>query len=110
MMPMSTSFWMSAMLPESMNSFMSVLCFHGIGEFANALDLHGHRVPGRQRADALRRAGRNDVAGLERHHERDELNEEVDRKDQVPRVRRLTPIAVHPAFDAARVAVEPGRD
>src|SRR5690349_22644346 len=109
MMPMSHSFSISLMWPVSMNSFMeSSLALNRIGEFADAFDLHRDRVAGGERTDAFGGAGRDDVAGLERHHEGDELDQVLDRKDQVSGAGRLAALAVDEAFDAARIAVQAG--
>src|SRR5690348_3958355 len=111
MMPMSHSFSISLMWPVSMNSFMeSSLALNRIGEFADAFDFHRDRVAGGERTDAFGGAGGDDVAGLERHHEGDELDQVLDREDQVPRTRRLASLAVDESFDGARLAVQPGGD
>src|SRR6476646_8492167 len=104
MMPMAASVSMSLMLPESMNSFMAspYLVFNRVGQFADAFDLDGDGIPRGQRPDPLGRAGRDDVAGFERHHERDELNQVIDRKDQVLRARPLAALPVDPSFDHPR--------
>src|ERR1043166_1076467 len=110
MMPRSVNFWMSAILPESMNSFMSILCLHGVAELADAFHVHRHRVAGGDRTDALWSAGRNDVAWLEGHDERDEFYEVLDRENQMGGTRGLPALAVHPRLDRARVAVQSGGD
>src|SRR5437868_1930170 len=81
MMPMSDSFWMSAMLPESMNSFMAGslrLVHDGVDELADPFDLHGYRVAGDERPDAFGRARRDDVARFERHDERDVFHDQIE--------------------------------
>src|SRR4051794_38665431 len=112
MMPIAASVSMSLILPESMKSFMTtpLLGLNWIGELADAFDLDRDTIAAGQRADPFGRAGRDDVARLERHHERDELDQVLDRKNQVVGARPLPPLPVDPPFDAARRAVEPDRD
>src|SRR4051812_21253649 len=114
---------MSLMLPVSRNNFIGPplianrrlrrsslllqsanlrLADDGVGERADPLDLDRHRVAGDERTDAGRRPGRDDVPGLERHDEGDELDQLIDREDQVRGVRGLAADAVDPALDAAR--------
>src|SRR5207253_10728960 len=89
---------MSAMLPESMNNFMSDLSLHRVGEFANAFDFHRHGVAGGERSDAFLCAGRDDIARFERHDERHEFHEQVDGEDELLCARRLTTVAAHHAL------------
>src|SRR3954465_4788445 len=111
MIPRSHSFSMSLMWPVSMNNFIETsLALNRIGEFADAFDFHRDRVAGGERTDAFGGAGGDDVARLERHHEGDELDQVLDRKDQMSGARRLAPLAVDESFDAARVAVQAGGD
>src|SRR5712664_3550241 len=96
-MPSAAMASMSLMLPVSTNSFIIIafaflrllnqhhsfvslvsfvltqrhklrLVLDRIREFPDALDFDGHRVTGRQRPDAGRRAGGDDVPRLERHN------------------------------------------
>ena len=68
--------------------------------------LHHHAIAGRQRADARRRAGGNDVARIQRHEPRDVLDQVRHREDQLARVGVVTPLAVHPAFDVELRRIE----
>src|SRR5262249_22381261 len=88
----------------------SALSHYWIYELADTLDRDGDRVSWRNRSDAFGRAGGDDIARLERHHERDELDQVLDRENQVTRARRLAALSVDEAFDAARLAVQPDRD
>src|SRR5437016_13769569 len=108
---------MSAMLPLSMKSFITVLSLqsqssvfslHWVRELADTFYFHRHRVARRDRPDACRGAGRNDVARLEGHDERDEFDEVIDRKNQMGGAGGLAALAVHPALDRDRIAVHPG--
>ena len=76
---------MSLMLPLSMNSFIRLRLLTGLNELADTLDAHRDDVAICDRTDAGRRAGRNDVAWLERHDERDELDQVFDAEDQLGR-------------------------
>ena len=75
-------------------------------ELADAGDRDPHRVAalqelrrGKADADAGRRAGRDEVAGLKRQPGRDRRDERRDVEDEVARVRVLAQLAVDPAFD-----------
>src|SRR5256885_1973325 len=92
------------------DSAARLFVLYWIGELADAVDRDRHRVAGSERTDAFRRAGRNDVARLERHHEGDELDEMFDRKNQLRGGRGLPPLAVDPAFDGPRSRPEAGGD
>src|SRR5262245_23684485 len=85
MMPSGTSDWISRTLPESMKIFMgSVLPRHDrVRQGAHTLDVHGHLIAGHDRADARRRPCGNDIAGQQRHHRRDELDELRNREDEL---------------------------
>ena len=106
MMPMAASVSMSLMLPVSMNSFIVNLTVRAADrdcvKLADAFDAHRHDVAWHRAGPTPgRRARRNDVARLERHHESDVLDEELDRKDQVGRARVLAALAVDASFDRA---------
>ena len=99
---------MSLMLPVSTNSFMDPTPHieRSIQASASATGLVSSPTPSTftvttspafERADARRRAGRDDIARLERHHERDELDQMLDPKDQLRGRRGLPPLAVDPA-------------
>src|SRR5262245_5218086 len=110
-MPIAASVSMSLMFPVSTNNFMiapPLLVLYGVGQLADAFHLHHHRVPGMQLADTRRRAGGDDVSGLERHHERDVLDQEVHREDELRRRGGLPLRAIDPRLDGARAPVEPG--
>ena len=69
-----------------------------------------HHVAGlqerpRRRADAGRGARRDDVAGFERHHPRDELDHRRDREDLLRRRRVLAHRTVHVQFHPQRLRV-----
>src|SRR3954452_8625347 len=75
-------------------------------ELADAGDRDPHRVAalqelrrGKADANAGRRAGRDEVAGLKRQPGRDRLDERRDVEDEVARVRVLAQLAVDPASD-----------
>ena len=71
----------------------------GVAERADALHLDHHAVAGHERTDAGRRAGRDDVAGLQRAEAREPLDQLGHREDQLAGVRVLALLAVHPALD-----------
>src|SRR5687767_14971640 len=113
MTPMAASVSISLMLPVSTKIFMTAPCsfvFNGVFELADPLDLDRHHVAGDERADSRGCAGRDDVAGFERHHERDVFDQEVDRKNQLTRRRTLPPFAVDPSLDPVRSTVGADRD
>src|SRR4051794_7176285 len=68
---------------------------NGIAQHADAFDLDFHRIAGRERPDARRRAGQDHVARLERHHGGDELDQKITRENHVSRVAVLADLAVH---------------
>src|SRR5262245_57074447 len=78
----------------------------GIGERAHAADLDHDTVAGHERTDPRRGAGRQDVAGLERHEAGHVLYQGRDREDELIGVRVLAAVAVHPAFDLELRRVE----
>src|SRR5450759_5526226 len=129
MIPSGMSASISGRWPESMNSFMTFLSpglqtrptraargaplLHWIGQLADARHLDGDTVARRERTDAGRCAGRDDVPRQQRHHVRDVGDQLVDRKHQLRGRRRLPAHAVDPAFDAdatARVVIDAGGD
>ena len=81
-----------------------------VAERADALDLHHHAIAGHERTDARRRAGRDDVARVERQKRDDELDQLRHREDQLMRVRRLPLLAVDPALDREVGRIEPDGD
>ena len=98
---------MSLMLPVSTKSFIRDSASTGLRKFADAFDGDRDHVAVRERPDAGRRAGGNDVARLERHDEGDVLDEVLDAEDQLRGGRRWRTCAVHPRLDRARLAVAP---
>src|SRR5512142_1699330 len=81
-----------------------------IAQRADPLDLDLDRIAGSERTDARRRAGEDHVAGHERHHGRDELDEHVAREDHVARIAVLPDLAVHARNEAQGCDVEIGLD
>src|SRR3954467_15853147 len=99
MMPMAASVSISLMLPGSMKIFIRPLfVLNRIRELADALNGDRDRIARDERADPFRRAGRDDVPRLERHHERDVFDDVLDREDELRRARSLTPLTVDPTL------------
>src|SRR5690606_645929 len=86
----------------------SGLRHHRVAQRAQTLDLHRDRVARLHRADALRRAGEDHVAGLQRGEPGDVLDQERDAEDQVLGAPVLAALAVHRARDADVGRVELG--
>src|SRR2546426_2175047 len=84
----------------------SRIAYDRIAERTNAFHRHPYPVAGLHGTDAGRCASTNNVTGLEGHDERDELHERVDGEDELPGVRGLLPVVVHPSLDAERGPVE----
>src|SRR5512132_1573834 len=101
MMPSGTSASISLMFPVSMKSFISVLLAplrgrlrtrddgeaDGIGQLADAFDFYRDTISGSDGPNPRRRAGRDDVAGQQRHHRRDERDQSGNSENQLPRGR-----------------------
>ena len=84
---------------------------HRVRQLADALDLDRDLIARLKGTDAGRGAGRDDVAGQQRHDRRNERDERGHREDELARRRRLPPLAVDPTFDGEpgrRVVIEPG--
>src|SRR5258708_970922 len=63
--------------------------------FAAAVYMRANHIARSHRAHARRRAGHDDVSGVERIHRRAELDQPLDVVDEVLRVRILLRLAVH---------------
>src|SRR6266545_4558656 len=81
-----------------------------VGQDANALDLDLDEIAGNHVGHAGRRAGRYDVAHLERHVASDELEELRRPEDEVGRARVLLDDAVETRDQSQVARVEPGPD
>src|SRR5262249_28268315 len=110
---------MSFRFPVSRNSFMvpppgpqtrSWLGVHGIRQLADAFDFDGDDIPRSERTHGGGWTGRNDIARIERHHERYVFDEQIDRKDQLIGRRSLPARAVDPPFDGTHRVVGTAHD
>ena len=68
---------------------------HEIAQLADTLDRDFHDVSRQHGADALGRAGGDQVAGHEGHGLRDVADDDIQRKDEVARVALLTHFTVN---------------
>src|ERR1051326_1419037 len=77
-----------------------------IAQNADPFDLHFDGVAGVQRSDACRRAGEDHIAGKERHHLRDELDDRVAFEAHLLGVAVLLDRAVHARLNAQARGIE----
>src|ERR1700683_4102835 len=81
-----------------------------ISQRADSADADFHDVACGQRAHARGRAGRDHVAGFQRHHLCDEAHYNITAKDHFRRVSRLFPDSIHVGFHGDTGGIELGFD
>src|SRR5262245_31072721 len=104
MMPSAASASISLIFPVSTKSFIatSPVSQNGVCELSDPLNSNHESIARLEGANAGGRASGDHIAWQQRHHRRGERDDLADRKDQLPGVGRLPPVAVHPALDVER--------